>query len=363
MSRLAPRGALRRFGRPGATEVARVGVIGGGAFGTAMGCVLRRHGHDVTLWAREAEVVAAINRDRENPLFLRGVELPEGLVATGDLAAAIEGALFVLLVPPAQRMREVTAQLRPFLPDGIPVVSCSKGIERTTCALMSQVIEETLPGAPVAVLSGPSFAADISVDRPTAVTLACADPVLGQRLEVDIGGPHFGAYLTDDLVGAQLGGVMKNVMAIGCGIVAGRGLGNSMRGTLVARGLSETVDLGLAMGARLETFLGLSGIGDIDLSCNSPQSRNMSLGIALGEGRRLDEVLGERITVQEGVHSASAVVALAGRLGVEMPIAAMVDRILNHGAEPAREIDDLLALPFGIERKVVPWLRRGPAAI
>ena len=339
--------------------MARVGVIGGGAFGTAMACVLRRRGHEITLWARETEVVDSINRDRVNATFLRGVRLPDGIDATLDFGAAAGNAVFVLLAPPAQHMRAVTSQLRPHLPAGVPVITCSKGLEQGTCALMSQVLAETLPDAPVAVLSGPSFAAEISIDQPTGVTLACVDPVLGERLERGIGTPRFRVYLSDDVIGSQICGVMKNVLSIATGIVTGKKLGNSMRAMLLARGLAETVDLGLALGARLETFLGLSGIGDIDLSCNSPQSRNMSLGIALGEGRRLAEVLGERITVQEGVHSASAVAALAGRLGVEMPIAAMVDRILNHGARPDDEISGLLALPFGVERAVVPWLRRG----
>ena len=340
--------------------MSRVGVIGGGAFGTAMACVLRRRGHEVALWAREAEVVEAINRERVNRVFLRDVPLPPGVVATTDFADAVRDAAFVLLAPPAQHMRAVTTQLRPHLPAGVPVVTCSKGLEQRSCALMSQVLGETLPAAPVAVLSGPSFAAEISVDRPTGVTLACADPVLGERLERAIGNPRFRVYLSDDVVGSQISGVMKNVLSIATGVVTGKQLGNSMRAMLVARGLAETVDLGLALGARLETFLGLSGIGDIDLSCNSPQSRNMSLGISLGEGRPLADVLGERITVQEGVHSASAVAMLAGRLGVEMPIAAMVDRILNHGADCDGEIEALLALPFGVERAVVPWLRRGP---
>jgi glycerol-3-phosphate dehydrogenase (NAD(P)+) len=340
----------------------RVGVIGGGAFGTAMACVLRRRGHHVTLWARETEVVESINRDRVNAVFLRGVALPEGIDATLDFGEATRQALFLLLAPPAQHMRAVTRLLRPFLPAAVPVITCSKGLEQGTCALMSQVLAETLPDTPVAVLSGPSFAAEISIDQPTGVTLACADPVLGERLERDIGTPRFRVYLSDDVVGAQVSGVMKNVLSIATGIVTGRRLGNSMRAMLIARGLAETVDLGLALGARLETFLGLSGIGDIDLSCNSPQSRNMSLGVALGEGRRLAEVLGERITVQEGVHSASAVAQLSTRLGVDMPIAAMVDRILNHGAQPDDEIAGLLALPFGVERAVVPWLRRSPVA-
>lgn len=341
--------------------MAQVGVIGGGAFGTAMACVLARRGHQVRLWARESGVVESINGERVNAVFLRGVPLPAGIAATGEQADALRGADFVLLVPPAQHMRAVTAQLRPHLRAGVPVVTCSKGLERGTCALMTEVIAATLPQAPVAVLSGPSFAGEISVDRPTGVTLACADPVLGTRLEQEIGGPRFRVYITDDVVGSQIGGVLKNVLAIACGIVTGMKLGNSMRSMLIARGLAETVDLGLALGARLETFLGLSGIGDIDLSCNSPQSRNMSLGIALGEGRTLAEVLGSRITVQEGVFSAGAVAALASRLAVEMPIVAMVDRIVNHDAAPAAQVDALLALPFGVEQAVVPWLRRGAA--
>ena len=339
--------------------MARIGVIGGGAFGTAMACVLRRRGHEVVLWAREPEVVDTVNVKRENAVFLRGVTLPEGIVATGEMAAAARDSEFVLLVPPAQHMRAVTASLRPHLAAGTPVVSCSKGIERGSCALMSQVLADTLPQARVAILSGPSFAAEIAVDLPAGVTLACADPVLGARLEQAIGSARFRVYLSDDVVGAQVSGVMKNVLAIACGIVTGKGLGNSMRAMLLARGLAEAVDLGLALGARLETFLGLSGIGDIDLSCNSPQSRNMSLGMELGRGRTLEQILGERITVQEGVHSSSAIAELAARLGVDMPIAGLVDRVLNHGADPDRELDALMAQPFGVERAVVPWLRRG----
>jgi glycerol-3-phosphate dehydrogenase (NAD(P)+) len=340
----------------------RVGIVGGGAFGTALACVMRRRGHEVSLWAREPDVVDAINARRENTTYLPGVPLPEGIFATTDIAAAVQRASFVLLAPPAQHLRAVTASLRPSAVAGVPIVTCSKGLERGSCALMSQVIAETLPDSPVAALSGPSFAAEISVGKPTAVTLACADPALGEQLAQAIGEPHFRVYLSDDLIGAQLGGLMKNVIAIACGLATGMKLGNSMRATLVARGLAETVDLGLALGARLETFLGLSGIGDIDLSCNSPQSRNMSLGVALGEGRGLADVLGSRIAVHEGVHSAAAVAELAARLNVEMPIAALVERILYRGASAGDEFSALLALPFGVERAVVPWLRRAASA-
>jgi len=333
--------------------MARIGVIGGGAFGTAMACVVRRSGHTVAIWAREPEVVAAINNDRLNPVFLSGVRLVPGIVATTELAEAAT-ADFLLLAPPAQHMRAVTAQLRPHLEDGTPVVTCSKGIERGTCALMSQVLAETLPAARVAVLSGPSFANEISIDLPTAVALACSDPTLGERLAREIRNPRFGVLVTDDAVGTQLGGVLKNVLAIACGIVTGKKLGNNVRAMLVALGLAETARLGLAMGARLETFLGLAGIGDMDLSAHSPTSRNMSLGIALGEGRKLHDVLGERVTVQEGVHSAEGVAVLAQRHGVEMPIAAAVDRVLNHGADLDETIGWLLAHPVGFDRVPAP---------
>lgn len=330
--------------------MARIGVIGGGAFGTAMACVVRRSGHDTTIWAREPEVASAINRDAANPTFLPGIPLVPGIRATNDLAAAAARADFLLLAPPAQHMRVVTTELRRVLKSGTPVVTCSKGIERGTCALMSQVIAETLPGSPVAVLSGPSFAHDIAVDRPAGVTLACADPAIGERLARAIGTPRFRTYLSNDVVGALVGGALKNVIAIACGAAIGRQLGESTRATLFARGLAETARLGMALGARLETFLGLSGAGDLSLSCNSASSRNTSLGIALGEGRRLQGILRERVTVQEGVHSAESVAALAQRHDVDMPIVNAVDRVLNHSADLDEAIAQLLAHPYHFDR-------------
>jgi glycerol-3-phosphate dehydrogenase (NAD(P)+) len=314
-----------------------------------MACVVRRSGHDVTLWAREPDVAEWINRERMNPIFLRGVPLVPGIVATTDLGGAAADADFLLLAPPAQHVRSVTSALRPFLKPGMPVVTCSKGIERGTCALMSQVIAETLPEAPVAVLSGPSFANEIAIDLPTGVTLACRDLALGERLAHAIGSARFRTYLSDDVIGAHMGGVLKNVFAIACGIASGKKLGNSARSALVARGLAEMSRLGLALGGRLETFMGLSGVGDLNLGCNSPNSRNHSLGIALGEGRQLHEVLGERVTVQEGVHSAESVVVLARRHGVDMPIALAVDQVLNHDADIEQTIAQLLAHPYRFE--------------
>jgi glycerol-3-phosphate dehydrogenase (NAD(P)+) len=315
-----------------------------------MACVVRRTGHEVVIWAREPEIAAAINRDAANPAFLPGIPLVPGIAATNDLAAAVRGAEFLLLAPPAQHMRAVTNELRRHLGRGVPVVSCSKGIERGSCALMSQVIAETLPGTPVAVLSGPSFAHDIAVDSPAGVTLACVERGIGERLAQAIGTPRFRTYLSDDVTGALIGGVMKNVIAIACGAAIGRKLGESTRATLFARGLAEMARLGLAMGARLETFMGLSGAGDLNLSCNSVKSRNTSLGIALGEGRKLQDVLRERVTVQEGVHSAESVAALARRHQVDMPITLAVDQVLNHGAGIEEAIAQLLAHPYHFDR-------------
>jgi len=330
--------------------MARVGVIGGGAFGTALACVVRRSGHDTVIWAREPEVVLAINRDSANPVFLPGIRLAPGIVATEDIGTAAARADFLLLAPPAQHMRAVTARLRPLLARGTPVVTCSKGVERATCALMSQVIAETLPGTPIAVLSGPSFAHDIAVDRPVGVTLACANAAVGERLAQAVGTPRFRTYLSDDVTGALVGGVLKNVIAIACGVAMGRKLGESTRATLFARGLAEMARLGVAMGARLETFMGLSGAGDLNLSCNSASSRNTSLGIALGEGGNLQEILRARVTVQEGVHSAESVAALARIHQVDMPIVMAVDQVLNHGANVEESIARLLAHPYHFDR-------------
>jgi len=329
--------------------VAKVGVIGGGAFGTAMACVMRRSGHEIAIWAREPEVVAAINQDSLNPLFLPGIRLPGGIVATNDMGGATAQADFLVLAPPAQHMRGVTTQLRAFLKDGLPLVSCSKGIERGSCAFMSQVIGETLPAARIAVLSGPSFAHDIAVDLPAGVTLACRDSALARRLAAAIRTPRFRVYLSEDIAGVHLGGAMKNVLAIACGVATGKKLGESARATLFARGLAEMAQLGLAMGARIETFLGLSGAGDLALSCNSAASRNTSLGIALGEGRNLQDVLRERVTVQEGVHSAEAIAELAKRHGVHAPLTVAVDEVLNHGSSVDDAISRLLAQRPGWE--------------
>jgi len=327
----------------------KLSVIGAGAWGTALACVGRRAGHDVTLWAREEAVVAAVNAGEGNPLFLPGFPLEEGIKATGDMAAAVKGADAVLLVIPSQFLRAGAESMRSHLADGTPAVICAKGIEHGTSALMTEVVEDALPQARLAVLSGPTFAREVAQDLPTAVTLACADETLGQQLVGMIGTPRFRPYLSDDLIGAEIGSAVKNVLAIACGVVTGLKLGDNTRAVLITRGLAEMARLGLAKGGRPETLMGLSGIGDLTLTCNGPQSRNMSLGIALGEGRKLADILAERNSVAEGVFNAESVTTLARSLGVEMPICEAVDGIINRGAAIDETVESLLSRPFRAE--------------
>ena len=327
----------------------RIGIIGGGAWGSALALTARRAGRDVVLWAREPEVAAAINRDHANPLFLPGVALDPAIGATTELAQAVRGADALLLVAPAQHLRALAAGLAPLLPAGLPVVICAKGIEEGTGALMSEVIAATLPHAPLAVLSGPTFASEVAAGLPTAVTLACADAALGRRVIAALGTRSFRPYLAADVAGAEIGGAVKNVLAIACGIVMGRKLGDNARAALITRGLAEMVRLALAKGGKPETLMGLSGLGDLVLTCTSLTSRNHSLGVALGEGKALAEILAGRRSIAEGVSSAAAAAALARRLGIDMPITAAVDAILHHGAAIDAAIEGLLARPFRSE--------------
>lgn len=326
--------------------IRRIAVIGAGAWGTALATVAARAGRTAVLWAFESDVAAAIAAHHENTAYLPGVPLDPAIGATADLAAAAAGADALLLVAPAQHTRAIAASLAPHVPAGTPVAICSKGIEQATGKLMTEVVAEALPQAVLAVLSGPSFAADVARGLPTAVTLACADERVGATLVDAIGIATFRPYLADDPVGAEIGGSVKNVLAIACGIVAGKKLGASAAAALTARGFAELSRLGTALGARPETLAGLSGLGDLILTCGSPQSRNMSLGAALGEGRTLAEVLGERRSVAEGVATAPAVVALARRHGVEMPICEAVAAVVAGGMGVDDAIAALLARPF-----------------
>ncbi len=326
--------------------MSRVAVIGAGAFGTALACVVRRAGSEAVIWARDPAIADSIASDKGNPVYLPGVALEPGIAATTDLAAALEGADAVLLVVPSQFLRAATENLAPLLHAGVPVVLCAKGIERESCALMTEVVAETLPGAPVAVLSGPTFAKEVAAGLPTAITLATTDAALGARLVGTIGSTAFGPYLAHDPVGAEIGGAVKTVIAIACGIMGGRGLGDNARAATMTRGLAEILRLGHRLGGRGETLMGLAGIGDLSLTCNGMLSRNMTLGLARGEGRPLQDILGERRAVTEGVATAASVVELAARHGVDMPISQAVNRIVNEGADVGATIAEVLARPF-----------------
>lgn len=324
-----------------------IGVVGAGAWGTALAATARRAGRDVTLWAREAEVVASINQSGRNGLFLPDIAL-EGVRATGDLAEmGSKDAL--LLVVPSQFLANVCRALKPHLPAGVPVVLCAKGVELSTGRLMSELVEEELPGAPLAVLSGPTFAIEVARGLPTAITLAAADPALAHRLAAALGGPMFRPYVTDDVIGTEMGGAVKNVLAIACGVVEGRGLGQNARAALITRGLAEMVRLATAKGARSATCMGLSGLGDLMLTASSTQSRNYSLGVALGQGRALADILAERRSVAEGVDSAKSVTALAERLGIDMPICRAVAGLVQGTATIDETISGLLSRPFNAE--------------
>jgi len=328
-----------------ATALGTIAVIGAGAWGTALACVAARAGGRVTLWAYEREVADAINTAHENTTYLPGVPLDAKITATTALAdTAAADAL--LLVCPAQVLRRVCGDLHPHVAAGTPVAICAKGIEQPSGKLMTQIVAETLPQAVPAVLSGPSFAADVARGLPTAVTLACANETAGAALISAIGIPTFRPYLADDLIGAELGGAVKNVLAIACGIVDGKQLGASAAAALTARGFAELTRLGVALGARAETLSGLSGLGDLILTCGSRQSRNMSLGAALGEGCTLEDIQRARVSVAEGVATAPAVVALARRHHVEMPICEAVARVVTGAIGVDDAIAALIARPF-----------------
>lgn len=323
-------------------------IIGAGAWGTALAVVAQAAGRNVTLWAHEPETAEAINGAHENIPFLPGVKLNPAIKATTDLGG-VASADAVLIVTPAQHSRAVLARAARDIAPGAIAAMCSKGLEVGTGKFMSDILAETVPQATPAVLSGPSFAADVSRGLPTAVTLAGQSLEAVKPLAEALRGANFRPYVADDLVGAQIGGAVKNVLAIAAGIVQGRKLGASAHAATITRGFAELARLGRALGAKPETLRGLSGLGDMILTCGSPQSRNMSLGLALGEGKTLNEILGARSSVTEGVYTAGVVVELARKYDIEMPICETVYDITANGADIDDAIAALLNRPIAAE--------------
>ena len=330
-------------------EFRTAGVIGAGAWGTALAQVAGWAGLDVLLQAREPEVVESIRARRINEAFLPGITLDDHVNVTAELADLARCDV-ILAVPPAQHMRSTLAAFAAHHRPGVPIVLCSKGIERGSLKLMTDVLAETIPAAPAAVLSGPSFAAEVARGLPSAVTLACADEALGEALMETLSAPAFRPYLATDLVGAEVGGAIKNVLAIACGMSEGRGLGRSAHAALITRGFAEMTRMGVALGGQAETVAGLCGLGDLVLTCSSPQSRNMSLGLALGQGQTVEQALAGKRSVAEGYESAPAVRELATKMGVDMPISLAVAALLAGETTVPEVIDDLLSRPLKAER-------------
>jgi glycerol-3-phosphate dehydrogenase (NAD(P)+) len=326
----------------------RVGVLGGGAWGTALAQVCARAGLEPTLWAREAEVVRGVNQVHENRLFLPGVTLDDSVIAT-DRLADVGDSDFILAAAPAQHLRGVLREFALHARLGLPIVLCAKGIEQGSLKLMTEVLAETMVGADAAVLSGPSFAGEVARGLPTAITLASADGNLAKAIAEAIATPAFRPYISPDMIGAEAGGAIKNVLAIACGIVEGRGLGRSAHAALVTRGFAELTRLAVALGGRADTVAGLCGLGDLVLTCSSAQSRNMSVGLALGRGESLEQALDGKISVAEGVASAPAVRQLARKLGVDAPISDAVAAILAGETGVDDAIAGLLSRPLKSE--------------
>lgn len=323
-------------------------VLGGGAWGTALAQVAAMAGRQVHWWVRDPAQVAAIHVARRNTAVLPDIPINPAITVTADLDLAAAAPL-ILAVVPAQALRSVLVRLAPYSAPGTVIVVCAKGVEQGSLALMTEVLAETVPQARPAVLSGPGFAKDVAKGLPTATTLACMDPALGAQLVATLGLPTFRPYLTDDLIGTEVGGAVKNVLAIACGISEGRGLGEGARAALITRGFAEMCRLGVAMGARLETLNGLCGLGDLVLTCVSRSSRNTALGVALGQGTPLKEALAGGRGVAEGAASAPAVVALAARHGIDMPISRAVAAVLDGSLLVDAAMAQLLSRPFRAE--------------
>ena len=333
------------------SEFKTPGVVGAGAWGTALAELIARHEKPVKLWAFEEAVIQSISQQHENTPYLPGIQLSPYIAPTADMQDLADCDL-ILMVTPAQHMAQILQNLKPHIgPDAI-LVLCAKGLEQNSLKFMSDVASDYFETSRLAVLSGPSFAADVAKGLPTAVTLACQNMALGEKIAATIGHPSFRFYMCDDLIGAEIGGVVKNILAIACGIVDGRGMGESARAAVTARGYAEMTRLGIQLGANPQTLGGLAGLGDLILTCTSTNSRNYSLGVALGKGdhgANANDIMASRSSVSEGALSAPALIKLADKHQVEMPICNAVAEIVAGKLSVDMAISQLLARPFTSE--------------
>ncbi len=326
-------------------SIEKLAVVGGGAWGTALAQVAATGGRETLIWAYEDDVVAAVNSIHENPVYLKGLKLEPAIRATSNFSDLTNCHAW-LVVTPAQHMRAVLS--RSPCPN-MPLILCSKGIEEASGLMLHEVARQVCPTSPVAVLSGPTFAHEVAAGLPTAVTLACNDEALGQSLRARLASPAFRIYLTEDVAGAEVGGAVKNVLAIACGVVEGRGLGQNARAAVIARGFAEMTRFGISMGGRRETLAGLSGLGDLVLTCSSTASRNFSLGKAIGEGRNVAELMADRRTVAEGAHTAPVLNRIAVEREIDMPIVAAVVSLLEGEMSIDTLLETMLSRPPGAE--------------
>ena len=331
--------------------MSRIAIVGSGSWGTALALSLARRGdHSIALWSHSAGVAETIRKQRENVAYLPGFPIPPQVTPTTDLAAAVVGADIVISAIPSQHVREIYQTMAPFLQPRQLLVSATKGIEDQTFLRMTQVIEQVLDShrslPPCGVLSGPSFAQEVATGAPTAITIACAESRLANQLQEELSAPGLRLYTNDDVIGVEMGGALKNVIAIAAGIASGLGLGHNSAAAIITRGIAEITRLAVACGARRETLAGLSGLGDLVLTCTGPLSRNRSVGVELGRGHRLPAILEElHGKVAEGVRTTSAALGLARAHEVEMPITEQMSAILEHGKAPQDAIRELMARP------------------
>jgi glycerol-3-phosphate dehydrogenase (NAD(P)+) len=328
----------------------QVAVIGAGAWGTALADLLARNGHSVTIWAHEPDVAASIAREHENRRFLAGVSLPPQVRATTELGAALRDASLIVLATPSHVLRSIVRAGAASLPRGVTICVATKGIEADSLELMSEVVAGEAPGHPIVALSGPSFASEVAAQQPTAVVAASDDDAASEMVQEALSNTHFRVYTHHDIVGVELGGSLKNVMAVAAGIVEGVGLGFNSRAALITRGLAEMIRLGNALGASPATFAGLAGLGDLVLTCTGSLSRNRAIGVSIGAGATLAEAQAGKETVAEGVTTTRSAHALAAREGVEMPIVATVHRILFDGHPARLAVNELMTRELRAEQ-------------